>query len=472
MIRAGASLVTAFALFLGGCGQIAPGAGFSGVERLAFERTGKHVRWDQGTPDDEAARKLVERMLSGEMSVEDSVQVALLNNRGLQATFGRIGVAQADLVQAGLLRNPLLNVETRFSSIGSGFHLDLVGDLLSVFLVPLKKRLAESAFEASKLEVAGEVLRVASETKKAFYEVQASEQALELRRTVAETTAASYDLSRRLHEAGNITSLDMSNERALYEQAKLDLAEAESLVLTNREQLNMMMGAWGHGTGWTLAPRLPELPAEDLPMEDVEKRAISSSLDLAAVKQRILTDAAALGLARPGLLLQDGSFGPNAEKEPGGGWGVGPEFSIPLPLFDQGQAALALAWATLRKNREEYAALAVEIRSRTRTARNRMLVARNRAHHYRTTIIPLRERIVEETQVQYNGMLVGAFQLLTSKEQEINAGGRYIESLRDYWVARTELEEILGGKLPGPEMAAVTRASPGEGRSARQEGES
>ena len=450
--------------------RVSPNAGFPDVEKLTLERTGKHVHWNQGTPEDDAAAKAVAAKLAGDLSVNDAVEIALLNNRGLQATFERLGVAQADLVQAGLLRNPLLDAEARFAGGGSGFHLGLAEDFLSVFFIPLRKRVAASEFEAAKLMVTGEVLDVAARARKAFYEAQASEQALDLRRTVFETTAASFDLSKRLHDAGNITLLDMSNDQAFYEQSKLDLAEAESEVLVSRERLNVLMGAWGHETEWKLTSKLLELPDKELSTNDVEKQAIASSLDLAAVKQQFTTVAARLGIVRPGLLFQDASFGPNAEKDLGGGCSVGPEFSIPLPLFDQGQAAIAGVRAMLRRTQEDYAALAIEIRSRARMARNRMLVARNQADHYRRTIIPLRERIVDETQSQYNGMLVSAFQLLAAKERQITAGGRYIESLRDYWTARTELEELLSGKLPGSEGTDMMKGFANDERSAAQQG--
>ena len=364
MKRAITSTFFVAALALGGCVRVSPDAGFPDVEKLTLERTGKHVHWNQGTPEDDAAAKAVAAKLAGDLSVNDAVEVALLNNRGLQATFERLGIAQADLVQAGLLRNPLLDAEARFAGGGSGFHLGLAEDFLSVFFIPLRKRVAASEFEAAKLMVTGEVLDVAARARKAFYEAQASEQALDLRRTVFETTAASFDLSKRLHDAGNITLLDMSNDQAFYEQSKLDLAEAESEVLASRERLNVLMGAWGHETEWKLTSKLLELPDKELSSNDVEKQAIASSLDLAAVKQQFMTVAARLGIVRPGLLFQDASFGPNAEKDLGGGWSVGPEFSIPLPLFDQGQAAIAGVRAMLRRTQEEYAALAIEIRSR------------------------------------------------------------------------------------------------------------
>ena len=70
------------------------------------------------------------------------------------------------------------------------------------------------------------------------------------------------------------------------------------------------------------------------------------------------------------------------------------------------------------------------------------------AEHYRTVLVPLRERIIRQTQLEYNAMLAGVFQLLAAKRDEIDAGRGLIESLRDYWIARTDLETAVGGELP------------------------
>ena len=135
-----------------------------------------------------------------------------------------------------------------------------------------------------------------------------------------------------------------------------------------------------------------------------------------------------------------------AERETEGGWSVGPAMAIPLPLFNQGQGAVARAQAELRRAGERYRAQAVAARSRARAAHAAVVVARDRAVHYRSVILPLRQTIVDQTLLQYNAMQVGPFQLLQARRDLTDAAAGYIDALREYWTARSALEQVLGGR--------------------------
>jgi cobalt-zinc-cadmium efflux system outer membrane protein len=118
-------------------------------------------------------------------------------------------------------------------------------------------------------------------------------------------------------------------------------------------------------------------------------------------------------------------------------------------LFDQGQAAIPRAAAIVRQSRQRYAALAAEIRSQVRAARLRMMNARNMAELYHDQVLPTQQRLLHETQLRYNGMLSGVFQLLQAKRDQIDAAVEYVQSLEAYWIARADLERAIGGRLPG-----------------------
>ena len=132
-------------------------------------------------------------------------------------------------------------------------------------------------------------------------------------------------------------------------------------------------------------------------------------------------------------------------------------FTFPIPLFDQGQARLGRAMAELRRAQQEYYALGVRVRATVRAVRERLQGLQDQALYYRDIVLPLRERIVNETQLQYNAMQRGVFELLRAREQQIQAAVAYIETLRDYWLARTDLGQILSGRLPTPNGVAIGR---------------
>jgi cobalt-zinc-cadmium efflux system outer membrane protein len=390
------------------------------------------------------------------------IQVALLHNRNLQALYADLGVAQADLVQAGLLRNPVFDGKVRVPVSGGPVALELNAalDFLDIFFIPLRKRVAAARFEEAKLQVMGAVLDFAAVVRGAFYRHQANEQMLDLLRTIGQALTIALEVAQRLHDAGNITDLDLARERALLEEAKLQLRSAESAARQSREQLNTLMGLWGAQTTWRIDRRLPDLPTQPTPFATLERRALQQSLDLASARQRVIIAGEQLGATRATALLPEASLGGGGERAEGV-WEVGPVFEFPIPLFDQGQARVGQAATELRRAQQEYYALGVQLRSTVRTVYERLQGAEDRALYYRDILLPLRERIVNETQLHYNAMQLGVFDLVRAREQQIQAAIAYIETLLDYWLARTDLDHLLSGRLPSPnDMTMVRRERP------------
>jgi outer membrane protein, heavy metal efflux system len=446
-----------------GCATVPQGAGFGDVQAVVAERAGHRVHWNQGTSSDAAVEASIREMLQGTLTADQAVQIALLNNRSLQATYEDLMVAQADLVSAGLLSNPVFDAEVRFHEAGggTGFELALVQDFVDLLYIPLRKKVAASAFEAAKLRVAGQVLDLAADVRAAFHTLQASQQMLDMRRQVVAATGASYDLARRLRAAGNINELDLANEQALAEQSKLDLRSAEAEVAQDRERLNRLLGLWGPASAsWSVPTRLPDPSGDEVAAAGLERTAVERSLDLGAARRGVEAAARSLGVAASFGLLPEAEVGVSAEHEAEGGWGVGPAVSIPIPLFNQGQPGVAAARAELRRARQQYVALAVEVRSRVRAAWDAVTAAREQVDYHRKVVLPLRQRIVEQTQLQYNAMQVGPFQLLTARQQQIDAGAAYIRALQAYWLARIQLDQILSGRLPQSEAAAGSAPGP------------
>jgi cobalt-zinc-cadmium efflux system outer membrane protein len=415
------------------------------------------ISWNLGTELDVQVAEEVRKLLAEKLTTDTATQVALLNNRALQATYTELGVAQADLVQAGLLENPIFDFNATFPLAGGEPDLELGVALgfLNIFYMPLRKRVARAQFEAAKLRVTGEVLDFTAGVRKAFYRHQANEQMVELQQAIARGLAAALDVAQRLHDAGNITALDLAKERALAEEAKLQLAAAELAVRQSREQLNDLMGLWGQQMAWEIDPRLPDIPPQPMPVEELERHALSKSLDLASTRQQMIVAGERLGFNRAAALFPDMEVGAKAERSEGE-WGVGPTLEFPIPLFDQGQARIGRGAAELRRTYQAYYALAVRIRSAARTVRDRVQGARNRSLYYRDIMLPLRERIVNESQLQYNAMQIGVFDLLRSQERQIQAATAYIDSQLNYWLARTDVEHLLSGRLPPVGSAQMT----------------
>src|SRR5438128_500015 len=329
-----------------GCAHVDPNPAFRELANTVHLRTGKRVQWNRGTAQDAEAQAAVASLLRHPLTADAAVQIALLNNRNMQATYEELGIAQADLVEAGLLKNPTFYFERRLP--GQAAEIDLVQEFIDILLLPLRKRIAAAQFEAAKLRVGHEILTTAAEVRAAFYEHQGDQQLVDLRKTVADATERSAEAALKMHEAGNLRDLDLASEQATHAQAKIDLAKAQANAVQSREKLNKLMGAFGAQTNWTVASRLSELPGNEVSTAQLESRAIQQRLDLAAARQEFIAQARSLGIARVETILQQSEVGGHYERETTGEYSIGPSVNVPIPIFNQGQAAAARATAKLR----------------------------------------------------------------------------------------------------------------------------
>lgn len=438
---------------LAGCTTITRQGVFATAKSIVQERTGQEIVWITDTVEEKLVEERINTILTTNLSLVDCIKISLLRNPKLQSKYEEIGIAQADLLQSGLLRNPTLDLSRRFP--GRAAEFDVIQDFLQLLLLPLKTKLFEKELEIARLDVTQSVLAEIAETKEAYYRHQANLQLLGMRRQSVDVSEASYVATRELRRAGNARALDLQNEAAALARSRLDLAEAEVRAIESREKLNIRMGVWGKRTEWTILNRLPS-PGTKIVLEDgLESLAVTKRQDLAAARQKIEALAIQFGLSAYLTVFPESQLSGHYEREPEGNRSIGPSLTIPLPIFDWGKAASLRGSAEIRRALRDYEALAIQIRSDVRSAFARMASARHRVDYSIKEALPVQRRILEETQLLYNGMFVGAATLLQAKQAQINSGVEYIATLLEYWTARTELENAVGGYLPGAETPSV-----------------
>ena len=167
---AGWRLFTAFttAAVLSGCASFSADGGFSTVEQTAQQRLGKDVRWSRSDADQDVIDKRVAELLAQPLTVDDAVQVALLNNRGLQAAFQELGITEAEVVQAGRLPNPGFSFARRQRGDEVELERGLHFNLARLLVMPLVAKLEARRFEQTQGMVAMSVLSLAAEARKAY----------------------------------------------------------------------------------------------------------------------------------------------------------------------------------------------------------------------------------------------------------------------------------------------------------------
>jgi cobalt-zinc-cadmium efflux system outer membrane protein len=449
------------AVVLAGCAGVSAERGHDRVSTLVEQRTGHKTRWEQGPPDDGRAAAWVRSTAAQGLTPGRAVEIALVNSPELTVAYEELGISQADMIQAGLLRNPSIGAELGLPLENgqlSEQRFSLTQDFLDLFVLPRRKQMAREQFEADTLRVAHRALAVAAEAQKAFAAVQASAELVTFRRAVVEAARASGDLAARQFEAGNISELRLSLERAAYEQSKLELAQEELEQLEAQEQVNRLLGLSGETTSWKIAEPLPALPADEPTLEHLETFAIRQRLDLASARTEALLLAKAVGLARTTRLFGRLEVGVDTHRDPDGPRVLGPNLVIELPIFDQRQATIARLEAQRRQQERRLAGLAIDVRSEVRLAHARLEAARQTAFHYRDTVLPLRKAVVEESLRHYNGMFLSPYDLFAAKQAEVEAQRGLLQARRNYWMARADLQLALGGSLP-PSTGAEQRTS-------------
>ena len=444
--------VLALAFAAGGCASTSPKESFRDVAQKVEHQTGHRVMWDQGGDDDAKVKQAIGKLLSAELSVDAAVQIALLNNPTLIATYEDLSIAQADVVQAGLLKNPVFTASytasERDALSSPPLIFGLTQDFLDLLLMPSRKKLAKAQREQVKFRLIAEISDLAGRTRNAFIALQGAQQAAAMRQEIVDAGEAAVDLAMRQHQAGNLNEFDLANQQASFSQLQLGLAQSQLSVSQARADLAKLLGVWGPAMSFRVPDRLPELPAQEIVLDHLESSAIAQRADLAAATEQHRTLVYAVNLGKTSRWFGVLNLGVDVARLKDGHIAVGPNLSIELPLFDQRQAVIARLEAMERAAASTERAVAIDIRADVNAVRARLVAARRTVEFYSKTILPTRRNLSRLAQVQYDAMLLGVYQLLQLKQQEVTAMSEYLDALRDYWIARSDLERAVGGRLP------------------------
>ena len=435
-------------LALAGCASITPDSGFRVVEQTTKERIGKEIKWARTEVERDGIDTQVRALLAKKLSIEDAVQVALLNNGGVQAAFSELGVSAANLVQAGRLPNPRFSMLRARNNDDYKIEQMLTFNIFSLITIPLATEMETRRFEATQRDVVAEVLRLASETRKAYVLAVAAEENVRYMTKVKSVADSSAELARRMAQVGNWNKLSQAREQGFYADAALNMARATQNQVSTREKLTRLMGLWGANTQFMLPERLPDLPDSADALPNIEQVAIGQRLDVQSMRLETAAMARSLGLTKTTRFINALEFGPARVLEGGKSdpYKKGYELSLEIPIFDWGTAKVARAEALYMQSVNRLAEAAVNARSEVREAYQGYRVSYDIARHYRDEIVPIRKRIAEENLLRYNGMLIGVFDLLADARSQIASVNGYIDALRDFWLAKADLDMAMSGK--------------------------
>jgi outer membrane protein TolC len=450
------SLLLAALLVLSGCASFSPDGGQQAVHRMVQERSGHAMP----TVAPGAIERHIAELLAKPLGADDAVSIALLNNHSLQAGYAELGIAEADLVQAGRLSNPVFSFSRLKGHDGVEIERKLMLPVIGLLLMPFTRPLERRRFELAQMRAAGDVLRIADDTRRAWYGAVAAQQSTVYMEQVKDAAEASAELARRMVLAGNWSRLQQAREQSFLADAVAQLARARQAGIAEREKLTRLMGL--SSNAFELPERLPDLPGAPREVKDAEAQAMANRLDILMAQKELAGLSASLGLTRGTRFINLLDLSYLREQGADGARASGYEIELQIPLFDWGGASVAKAEATYMQAVHRAAAGAVDARSEVRVAHAAYRSAYDIARHYRDEIVPLKKRISDEQLLRYNGMLISVFELLADAREQVTSVNAAIETQRDFWIADSALQAALtgsGGAMPAPSRAGAAPAA-------------
>jgi outer membrane protein TolC len=436
------------ALFvLSGCASFTKDGGLNDVKLLTEKHIPQQVVWSKTTADQHLIAERVAELMQKYLDVEQAVQIALLNNKSLQADLFELGISEADMVQAGRLPNPRFSMLYARNNGDYKIEQALTFNIFSLLTMPKLVEIERLNFEQTKQQVAIKVLQVAYQTRQAYFNAVAANQQYSYSLQVKTSAEASAEMAKRMVKAGNWNQLELAREQGFYAEAALDVLEAQQKSIVAKESLARLLGMSANQL--TLQSRLPDLPKTLTEPEQFTKQAFAERLDLQAARLRTENMAKRLGLSKTTRFINVLEIGPARvlEGSRNDAYKKGVDIAFELPLFDWGSAKVARAEASYMQSVNEAAYIANNAQSEIREAYGYYQTSYDIAKQYADEIVPLRKKILDEKLLRYNGMLVSPFELFADARAQVSSVKTYIQKLNAFWLADTELQMTRIGNL-------------------------
>lgn len=458
-------------LGLSGCAAFSPDSGMTAVSALTSQTINKDVAFVRTAEGAGAVEARVRQLLSGTLTAETAVQVALLNNKGLQAAYNELALAETDLVEQSLPPNPVFSVSRISGNGASEIERQIVGDILALATLPFRSDIAREHFRQAQLRAALATLRLAADVRRAYVRAVAGNEMVVLLTDAKATAESTAQLAAKLGETGSVNKLDQAREQVFYAETTADLATARQATTSAREKLTRLMGLWNDGLDFRLPNALPPIPRRPQALPSIEADAVAHRIDLqiarlelaALAKSLNLTEATRfvtlLDLAGISRRTQDPEGAPFRER--------GFDVQFQIPIFDGGEVRVRQAAETYNLAFNRLTERAVNVRSEARDAYRVYRATYDIAIHYQREILPLRKIITEEMQLRFSSMQVDIFALLTEARQRLASLRGTIDAKQNFFLAQSELQTAVNGggvaASGGDNPTNIVAAAPADG---------
>ena len=433
---------------LSACTWFSPDAGMGVVTTIAQQELNKDAAAIRSPEEAEAAGTAVRRLLGRTLTADAAVQIALLNNRGLQAAYDELAIADAERVGQSLPPNPTFSWRRIQAGAALESEMQLVTNIIALATLPARSEIAAERFHQAQLRAAEETLRVAHEARRAYYRAVAARELIHFLTESQSAADAASKLATRLRETGAMNKLDQAREQVFYADLTAQVTSARQREASEREALIRAMGLSGASLDFKLANALPAVPRRVQTWAGIEVDAVARRVDLqiARIELDLLAKSYGLTQATRFINILDGGYADKLEKRSDERFLMrGFDVRLQIPIFDFGEVRVRQAEATYMQAVNRLIELAVNVRSEARDAYRVYRSTYDIAGHYQREVLPLRKIISDETLLRYNAMLIDVFSLLAEARQRIAATITAIEAKRDFWLATVDLKTAVAG---------------------------
>jgi outer membrane protein, heavy metal efflux system len=399
------------------------------------------------------ATSLPNDVLSKPLTVDDAVRVALARNAKIKTLYSDLGVSQAEVYEATHISNPSVGY-SRISGDGSArTQWSISQSLTELLFMRYRASVGRSQLLQTQQRVARDILDLETQVRLQYFRYLGASAIAKLHDQLTDTTAVAARYAKQLHDAGNISALQLSREQAAASEAQIEQQRAKIEALSERTALLNLLALSTSTATIQFVEELSQPLTIGMQPDALQRWSLTNRLDLLAAREDLGAKSTTMDHARWWSWFGGMTVGVERETEQPNGrqseTRTGPTASIEVPLFNHGTGRKLLANAEFEKAQSRIAVLELSISNEVLLRYAALQSASNVVEIYRDQLSPLRQRIVTLEQERQSFMLIGLPELLIAKREQIEAERDYLAALRDYWIEVAQLQRALGGMPSG-----------------------